>query len=29
VLTKPTPLGLDEPPVHILQIACFRVLFAG
>ncbi|MBI1918941.1 MAG: EamA family transporter [Planctomycetes bacterium] len=29
VLTKPTPLGLDEPAVHSLQIACFRVLFAG
>src|SRR5262245_17379956 len=29
VLTKPTPLGLNEPTVHSLQIACFRVLFAG
>jgi drug/metabolite transporter (DMT)-like permease len=29
VLTKPTPLGLNEPAVHSLQIACFRVLFAG
>src|SRR5262245_30333870 len=29
VLTKPTALGLDEPTVHSLQIACFRVLFAG
>ena len=29
VLTKPTPLGLNQPNVHSLQIACFRVLFAG
>ena len=29
VLTKSTPLGLNEPTVHSLQIACFRVLFAG
>jgi drug/metabolite transporter (DMT)-like permease len=29
VLTKPTPFGLDEPPVHPLQIACFRALFAS
>ena len=29
VLTKPSPLGLDEPAVHSLQIACFRILFAG
>src|SRR5262249_11879715 len=27
VLTKPSPLGLDEPAVHNLQIACFRILF--
>lgn len=29
VLTRPTALGLDDPRVHELQIACFRALFAG
>lgn len=29
VLTRPTPLGLDVPPVPTLSIACYRVLFAG
>lgn len=29
VLTRPTPLGLDAPPVSPLAMACYRVLFAG
>jgi drug/metabolite transporter, DME family len=29
VLTQPTPLGLDTPPMHPGVIACLRVLFAG
>jgi drug/metabolite transporter (DMT)-like permease len=29
VLTLPTPLGLNEPAVAPLQIACFRVIFAA
>src|SRR5712692_786991 len=29
VLTQDKPLGLNTPTLHPLQIACFRVLFAG
>jgi DME family drug/metabolite transporter len=29
VLSKPTFLGLDDPPLDGQQMACFRVLFAG
>jgi drug/metabolite transporter (DMT)-like permease len=29
VLTHPTALGLDSPPIHPAQIAFYRVLFAG
>jgi DME family drug/metabolite transporter len=29
VLSKPTPLGLNDPPLDERQLACFRVLFAA
>jgi drug/metabolite transporter (DMT)-like permease len=29
LLTKDTSLGLNEPPIRDMQIAFFRVLFAG
>jgi drug/metabolite transporter (DMT)-like permease len=29
VLTQPTPLGLNDPPLHPDQIAFYRVFFAG